>query len=54
MPQPGEEDPVRDHGHVRQHNCFAPERQCGKVLIIEKGKSPGRITLVMIGESLGF
>jgi hypothetical protein len=35
-------------------NCHAPDRQCGKVLIIESEKIPGRITVVMVGESLGY
>jgi hypothetical protein len=34
--------------------CRGPERQCGKVLIIENEKIAGRICVVMIGEELGF
>jgi hypothetical protein len=34
--------------------CRAPERQCGKVLVIENEKIKGRITVVMIGEQLGY
>jgi hypothetical protein len=34
--------------------CRGPDRQCGKVLIIENEKLPGRICVVMIGEALGF
>lgn len=34
--------------------CRGPERQCGKVLIIENEKLPGRICVVMIGEALGY
>ena len=34
--------------------CRGPERQCGKILIIENEKIAGRITLVLVGEALGF
>jgi len=41
-------------GKCDNYNCHAPDRQCGKVLVIENEKIPGRITLVMIGKSLGY
>lgn len=50
----GKNTPCALTGKCDNYNCFAPERQCGKVLIIENEKIPGRITVVMIGESLGF
>jgi len=50
----GKRTPCAITGVCDNYNCFAPERQCGKVLIIENEKIAGRITLVMIGESLGF
>jgi hypothetical protein len=34
--------------------CRGPERQCGKVLVIENEKIPGRICVVMIGAALGY
>ena len=34
--------------------CRGPERQCGKILIIENEKIAGRITLLLIGERLGY
>ncbi len=34
--------------------CRGPQRQCGKVLIIENEKVTGRICVVLIGEKLGF
>ena len=34
--------------------CRGPERQCGKVLIIENEKMPGRTCVVMIGATLGY
>jgi hypothetical protein len=41
-------------GRCDNYNCHPPDRQCGKVLIIESEKIPGRITVVMIGEELGY
>ena len=34
--------------------CRGPARQCGKVLVIENEKIPGRICVVMIGAALGY
>ena len=41
-------------GRCDNEACRGPERQCGKVLIIENEKLAGRICVVMIGEELGF
>ena len=41
-------------GKCDNYNCHAPDRQCGKVLLIENEKIPGRMTLVIIGETLGY
>ena len=41
-------------GRCDNDACRGPERQCGKILIIENEKIAGRITLVMVGEPLGF
>jgi L-lactate utilization protein LutB len=41
-------------GRCDNEACRGPERQCGKILIIENEKIAGRITLVLIGERLGF
>ena len=41
-------------GRCDNDACRGPERQCGKILIIENEKIAGRITLVLIGEALGF
>ena len=50
----GKNTPCALTGCCDNYNCHAPERQCGKVLIIENEKIPGRITVVMIGEELGY
>jgi hypothetical protein len=50
----GRKTPCASDGVCRNYECYPPERQCGKVLIIEKEGIPGRITLVLIGESLGY
>ena len=41
-------------GRCDNEACRGPERQCGKILIIENEKLAGRITLLLVGESLGF
>ena len=41
-------------GRCDNDACRGPERQCGKILIIENEKIAGRITLVLIGERHGF
>ncbi|HEY3076860.1 MAG TPA: lactate utilization protein [Burkholderiales bacterium] len=41
-------------GRCDNDACRGPDRQCGKILIIENEKIAGRITLVLIGERLGF
>ena len=41
-------------GRCDNDACRGPERQCGKILIIENEKIAGRITLVLIDEALGF
>jgi hypothetical protein len=41
-------------GRCDNEACRGPERQCGKILIIENEKIAGRITLVLVGEALGF
>ncbi len=50
----GKKTPCAVTGVCDNYNCHAPDRQCGKVLVIENEKIPGRITLVMIGEALGY
>lgn len=44
---------IRD-GICHNYECYPPERQCGKTLIIEKENVPGRITVVLVAESLGY
>jgi hypothetical protein len=41
-------------GRCDNDACRGPERQCGKILIIENEKIAGRITVLLIGEPLGF
>ena len=50
----GKNTPCAVTGKCDNYNCHAPDRQCGKVLLIENEKSPGRITLVIVGETLGY
>jgi L-lactate utilization protein LutB len=46
--------PCRPDGICRNYECYPPDRQCGKMLIIEKENEPGRMDLVLIEEVLGF
>ncbi|HEY4318280.1 MAG TPA: LUD domain-containing protein [Herbaspirillum sp.] len=50
----GRKTPCAETGVCSTYECHAPERQCGKVLIIENEKIDGRMTLVLIGETLGY
>lgn len=50
----GKKTPCALTGRCDPYQCEAPERQCGKVLIIENEKIPGRITLVLVGRALGY
>ena len=46
--------PCATTGRCDNDACRGPERQCGKILIIENEKIAGRITVVLIGQALGF
>ncbi|HWP34736.1 MAG TPA: lactate utilization protein [Thermodesulfobacteriota bacterium] len=50
----GRRPPCLDDGLCHNYDCYPPERQCGKILIIEKEQVPGRTTVVLVGESLGY
>jgi L-lactate utilization protein LutB len=41
-------------GRCDNEACRGPERQCGKILIIENEKIADRITVLIIGDELGF
>ena len=50
----GKRTPCAVTGVCDNAACRGEDRQCGKILIIESEKIAGRITLVMIGEALGY
>ena len=50
----GMNTPCARTGRCDNAACRGPERQCGKVLIIENERIPGRICVVMIGAALGY
>jgi len=50
----GKDTPCARTGRCDNDACRGPERQCGKILIIENEKIAGRITLVLVAEPLGF
>lgn len=45
--------PCLPDGICRNHECFPPNRECGKMLIVEFDQ-PGRTSLVLIEDFLGF
>jgi hypothetical protein len=50
----GKSTPCALTGRCDNDACRGPDRQCGKVLIIENERIPGRICVVMIGAALGY
>jgi YkgG family uncharacterized protein len=50
----GADTPCARTGRCDNEACRGAGRQCGKVLIIENERIPGRICVVMIGEALGY
>ena len=50
----GSRTPCALTGRCDNAACRGPDRQCGKVLVIENEKIPGRICVVMIGAALGY
>ena len=50
----GKSTPCAVTGQCDNDACRGPDRQCGKILIIENEKIAGRITLVLVDEPLGF
>ncbi len=50
----GRTPPCTDDGVCHNYECYPPERQCGKLLIIEKEIVPDRMTVVLVGQSMGF
>ena len=48
--------PCFKDGICREGICFSPEykRMCCQILVIESEVSPQRISLIMVGEPLGF
>jgi hypothetical protein len=41
-------------GFCDDANCFPPERICGQLVVIETSMVEGRLTVVLVGEELGF
>jgi L-lactate utilization protein LutB len=50
----GKSTPCALTGRCDNDACRGPERQCGKVLIIENERIPGRMCVVIVGETLGY
>ena len=50
----GADTPCARTGRCDNDACRGPDRQCGKILIIENERIAGRICVVMIGAELGY
>ena len=50
----GKRTPCALTGRCDNEACRGPERQCGKILIIENEKVAGRLALLLVGEALGY
>ena len=50
----GKRTPCARTGRCDNDACRGAERQCGKILIIENEKIAGRMTLILVGEALGY
>lgn len=50
----GMSTPCAVTGRCDNEACRGPERQCGKILIIENEKIAGRITVIMVDAPFGF
>ncbi len=50
----GASTPCALTGRCDNAACRGPDRQCGKVLVIENERIPGRICVVMVGAALGY
>ncbi len=50
----GVDTPCAVTGRCDNAACRGPQRQCGKVLIIENEQIRGRISVVLVGETLGY
>jgi YkgG family uncharacterized protein len=50
----GVDTPCAITGKCDNDACRGPGRQCGKVLVIENEKIPGRMCVVLVGAELGY
>ena len=50
----GVDTPCARTGFCDDENCAPPERICSQIAIIENSMVKARITVVLVGESLGF
>lgn len=50
----GASTPCATAGFCREPHCFPPHRICGQLVITEASPIPGRLTIVLVGEDLGY
>ena len=50
----GVETPCSHTGFCQDPHCHPPQRICCQLVVTEASMAPGRITVVLVGESLGY
>jgi hypothetical protein len=50
----GVETPCAKTGFCQDPHCHPPRRICCQLVITEASMTPGRITVVLVGETLGY
>ena len=48
------ETPCYHLGYCNDPHCFPPNRICSQLVILESSMVPGRVTVVLVGEDLGY
>ena len=50
----GVETPCSRFGFCKDPHCFPPNRICSQLVVIESSMIPDRITVVLVGDELGY
>jgi hypothetical protein len=50
----GVETPCSKTGFCQDPHCHPPQRICGQLVVTEASMTPNRVTVVLVGETLGY
>ena len=50
----GKKTPCSHLGYCNDPHCHPPNRICSQLVVLESSITPGRVTVVLVGEDLGF